>query len=234
MNTDIGYATVREFHELHDRYRELIVGKGDLKDFQRPWVVDQVLKSVSAGSRIVEIGGDRCQVADYLQRKGYQVWVVDLFEGFGGGGAQIDQVRAKYPKLTLVKGWFHDCEGLPAETFDAVYSVSVLEHTPPNLIPATFERIAQVLKPGGRSMHAVDYTLEGTVLRNGYLIDKVMQCLGESRRAVDIEQECLADLDTFYLSAQGHYWWRKSLNRTYDEYPFRRVTSLNVVSVKPR
>ena len=40
------------------------------------------------------------------------------------------------------------------------------------------------------------------------------------------------DEDTFFLSPQGHYIWRKFLRKSYEEYPYRKITSFNLIATK--
>ena len=40
------------------------------------------------------------------------------------------------------------------------------------------------------------------------------------------------DIDTFFLSPQGHYEWRNFLRRSYDEYPYRKVTAFDLIAKK--
>jgi len=68
MKVEISYATVREYNLLREELPELTPIGTDLKDFQRPWVVKKILESYSTG-KILEIGADRCELADYLQKK---------------------------------------------------------------------------------------------------------------------------------------------------------------------
>jgi hypothetical protein len=40
-----------------------------------------------------------------------------------------------------------------------------------------------------------------------------------------------ADLETFYLSPQGHHHWRGGL--PYEKFPFRKVVSLQTIAFRP-
>ena len=227
----ISYATVHEYNCLRDELPELTPVGTDLKDFQRPWVVSKVLQTCSSG-RILEIGADRCELADYLQKKGFEVWVVDVYDKFGGGRATFGEVKARFPKLNIHDGFFHENKLLPTDFFDCIYSCSVLEHTPFEYIEPTIERISDCLRIGGVSVHAVDFTVEISMMPRHPLMNEVLRCHHSNVSAEEIREKALADSDTFYLSPQGHYGWRRFLKKSYDEYPYRRVTSLNIVAKK--
>ncbi|CAH2029932.1 class I SAM-dependent methyltransferase [Trichlorobacter ammonificans] len=232
INVPASYATVREYNFFLEAYPSIANLTGDLKNFQRPWVVDSVLKHVPRGGRILEIGADKCELADYLQKLGYEVWVIDVFEEFGGGIAKFEEVSTRFPQIHFTRGFIHEDQTLPTDYFDAIYSCSVIEHNPIAAIAPTFERIYRCLKPGGKSIHAIDFTVDGTVLKNHGLINAVLSLHEQTKTAEELGQEALNDIDTFYLSPQGHYNWRKFLKKRYEEYPFRKVTSFNIISHK--
>lgn len=225
------HATVREYNRFLEQYPTLTFTSGDLKNFQRPWVIDRVLKYIKPGARILEIGADKCELADYLQQAGYEVWVIDVFDELGGGVAKFENMTARFSNIHFTKGFLHLDETLPSGYFDAIYSCSVIEHNPRPDIKATFEKIDTLLKPGGYSIHAVDYTVDGPVHLNLTSIQEMMSVVG-GISAEDAARSALEDVETFYLSPAGHYQWRKFLNKTYEEYPFRKTTSFSLVTQK--
>ena len=228
---EISYATARQYNLLREELPELTPVGTDLKDFQRPWVVKKVLESYSTG-KILEIGADRCELADYLSKKGFEVWVIDPYDSFGGGVAKFEEVKGRFPKLNIHQGFFHENKLLPKNFFDCIYSCSVLEHAPVEYIKPTIERTFDCLKTGGLSIHAVDFTVEMSIMPTHLLMNEILRCHHSNVSAEQIREEALADMDTFYLSPQGHYGWRRFLKKSYDEYPYRRVTSLNIVAKK--
>lgn len=224
---ELAHATVREYNRFIESLPEVALLSGDLKNFQRPWVADALLRLLPSKGRVLEIGGDRCELADFLSRQGFEVWVIDAYENFGGGVGRFEEIRAKFPHLTIHQGFLHEDAALPAAHFDAIVSCSVAEHIPAAVIEGTVRRIHELLRPGGLSAHAMDLTVAGIMQNHGLL--------GAFTAAHSLEglgRKTLEDLDAFYLSPQGHYRWRKFLGKSYDEYPYRRVTSLNLVAAK--
>lgn len=228
---EISYATVREYNALRDEMPELTPVGTDLKDFQRPWVARRILQNYRSG-RILEIGANRCELAEYMRKKGFEVWVVDAYDDFGGGTATFDEVRASSPKLNIHKGFFHEMESLPRDFFDVIYSCSVLEHNRLQDIEPTVERAFACLRSRGLCIHAVDFTVEPSIMPTHPLMNEILRCHHSGISAEEVREGALADMDTFYLSPQGHHTWRRFLRRNYDDYPYRRVTSLNIVSKK--
>ncbi len=90
-----------------------------------------------------------------------------------------------------------------------------------------------MLKPGGTSIHAIDCTIEG-VKQNQANSQQFIAAHHRACDVIDLAQHALADIDTYYLSPQGHLNWRRFTKRTYDEYPYRRVTSLGFAATKNR
>lgn len=222
------YATVREYNVFREVLPEVTPVSTDLKNVQRPWVVSRILDTVGTG-RILEIGADKCDLAHFLSQRGFEVWVIDVYDSFGGGSARFQEVKDRFPALNIHRGFLHEDTVLPSDYFDAIYSCSVLEHTPVQHIRPTVSRIGDCLKSGGLSIHAVDFTVQGIMVDHRHR-NEVLQCHGAAVAAEDIAGQALCDVDTFYLSPQGHYNWRKFLDRSYEEYPYRRVTSLNLVA----
>jgi hypothetical protein len=60
------------------------------------------------------------------------------------------------------------------------------------------------------------------------VVDAILTCRGFSVTADTLVKEALSNLDTFYLSPHAHIRWRKG--RGYDEYPYRYVTTLNLIN----
>jgi len=134
--------------------------------------------------------------------------------------------------LNIFKGFFHEDRRIPSDYFSSIYSCSVIEHIPHGKITLTNKRIMECLKRGGYSIHAIDWTVEGSLLNNQPQIEEMLK---DNMPEVDVSflrEQALKDIDTYFLSPQGHYNWRKYLDKSYEEYPFRKVTSLNLVAKK--
>ena len=63
---------------------------GDLKDVQRPWVLKAIVGAVPPGSRLLEIGAGEPLVAELLARLGYDVTVVDPYDGRDRGPTDLE------------------------------------------------------------------------------------------------------------------------------------------------
>ena len=89
----LSYGTVRDFCDSFDHLHPIATANGDLKDNQRPWALKAILSVVPPGGRVLEIGAGEPFIADVLDRLGYEVWVVDPYDGTGNGPREHERFR---------------------------------------------------------------------------------------------------------------------------------------------
>lgn len=230
---DISYATVRDYVDSFQHMHALTNAQGDLKDVQRPWILKAVLAKVPRGGRVLEIGGGQPYVADMLARLGYEVWLVDPYDGSGNGPLEFEQFSRESPKVKFVRALFDDrVEQLKPESLDAVYSISVLEHVDYVGLQSVFRGMQKYLKPGGVSIHAVDHVYKGNGARQHF--DKLRFMLGgfglSSLKLDDVFEAMDQDTETYYLSAESHNRWRGGT--PYEQFPMRVCISVQMFSTK--
>ena len=227
----LGYATVRDFVESWEHLRPLATAQGDLKDAQRPWTLKSILATVPDAGRLLEIGAGEPYVADLLARLGYEVWVVDPYDGSGNGPLEFEHYRRSCPGVRFVRDQFSDrLAEIEPGTFDCVYSISVLEHVDYEGLDAVVRGMREALKPSGLSVHALDHVHRG--LGDAEHLRKlryVVERFGASSSELDVVLARLSDdTETYYLSAESHNRWRGET--PYDEFPMRVCVSIGVIS----
>lgn len=232
IDKPLSYATVMDFCDSVDRLRALSTINQDLKDAQRPWVFKVILGSVPPGGKLLEIGAGDPWVACLLSRLGYDVTVVDPYDGRDRGPNHFEQFKSMFPKIQFIRGLFPSAMGESnTDKFDCIYSISVLEHLPPAEISSLITGIAAFSKSStSPTIHAVDHVHLGpgadshiknlTTMVNCFGIDGVG--LAELRQAID------QDPDTYFLSAEAHNRWRG--NTAYSNFPMRRCVSIQICS----
>lgn len=233
----LSHATVRDYCDSADRLPGLCRPDGDLKNVQRPWALKTVLGALDPGSELLEIGAGVPEVADFLAELGYRVTVVDPYEGEANGPAEFPAIVRAFPRVSFRRMRFGaEAAGFGAASFDGVYSISVLEHLSPDSVGDVFSGIRRVLRPSGASIHCVDHVVEGDgdswheqILRRVVREQGILAGGGQDpdREYDDLMGRIRNDIETFYLSALGHHQWR--CGRSYEEFPFRKVVSVQLV-----
>jgi glycosyltransferase involved in cell wall biosynthesis/2-polyprenyl-3-methyl-5-hydroxy-6-metoxy-1,4-benzoquinol methylase len=225
----LSYSTVRDFCDSRENYTSLCSLNGDLKNVQRPWIVKTILSIFPKGSKLLEIGAGEPKVADFLQKMGYEVTIIDPYEGEGNGPTEFEYFKKRYPHLRIIKNHFESSTDLLInESFDCIYSISVLEHVPECQIPEIFKTIKALLNPDGYSIHCIDHVLMGNGAADH--MNKLQIIANENNILPMLDStinKLSEDVETYFLSAEGHYFWKGQ--RSYDEFPFRRVVSINLI-----
>jgi len=224
----ISYGTVRDFADSADQMAGLAGASFDMKDLQRCWMVKAILGNVERGSRLVEIGAGEPLVAGILSRLGYEVTVVDPYDGSGNGPREFKRFQQAYPDLRFVREQFPPRQSL-GDGFGAVYSISVLEHVPLDAVAGVVEAGHELAREGGGcSIHAVDHVLAGWGAdEHGEKLARIVAALGLSeRRLAETIEAMERDPETYFVSAEAHNRWRGAL--PYDQYTMRRIGSVNL------
>jgi glycosyltransferase involved in cell wall biosynthesis len=226
--SDLGYATVKDFCDSAENFKDICRLNGDLKNVQRPWIIKAIIASVPFGGKLIEIGAGEPIVASYLHHLGYDVTIIDPYDGTGNGPVEYAYFRKHYPHLKIIKNYFEEgINTLDGGSYDCVYSISVLEHIPQEKIKEIFCGIRKMLKAGGVSIHCIDHVLEGSGAKHH---DERLRLILDELNLLSVFDDTLKtlkdDVDTYYLSAEGHNLWRGT--QRYEDFPFRKVISIQV------
>lgn len=139
-----------------------IENSGILKNVPQmsPWHMKNIQDAVAynylssyKNSTIAEIGGGNSRLLRALMGNNRCV-NIDKYEGAGNGPTQqalpagIDVIHAYLGKETK--------KLIESGTFDAVFSISVIEHIPDGDLSDVFEEIARISKKGALSLHLID------------------------------------------------------------------------------
>ena len=231
------YATVRDYCESLDELSQMKATDGDLKNVQRPWAVKAILGNVPPPARLLEVGGGEPIASGFLSELGYDVTLVDPYDGFGNGPTDYQRYVELFPHVKIIREYFRPgMEALAAESFDAIFSISVLEHIPTTSLSSCFEAMAEFLAPQGVSIHCFDFILQG--VGDAYDFANAQCILSEQQKLAGqtpgpepfehLVERLKADVETFFLSPQGHHHWRGG--KPYADFPFRKVVSLQTIA----
>ena len=227
----ISYSTVEDYCDSADHLAALS-RHGDLKNVQRPWALKAVLSRVPVGGSVLEIGGGDPSVSAWLSELGYNVTIVDPYDGSGYGPTDYERLHREYPAIDFVRSHFSLASPLVralGSKFDAVYSVSVLEHIDQQGLREVAEATLHCLSPNGSALHALDFVRKGQQAEAFMGILRYFAALmGVETQSVDEMLERLeTDLNVYRLSAEAHNAWR--MGRPYSEYPMRDIVNINLV-----
>ncbi|HZE12843.1 MAG TPA: methyltransferase domain-containing protein, partial [Chthoniobacterales bacterium] len=160
--TGTSYATVRDYCESRDEIPQITPVDGDLKNVQRPWALKAILANVPPPARLLEIGGGEPIVCGLLGELGYDVTLVDPYDGFANGPTDYQGYVERYPHVKIIREYFRPgLPGIVPQSFEAIFSISVLEHVTADSLSSCFDAIAEFLAPSGASIHCFDFILQG-------------------------------------------------------------------------
>ena len=128
--------------------------KWHLKDIQDTIAYSYLYDKV--GMNIAEIGAGHSRLLQPLTQTNH-CHAIDEYKGVGGGPKN----RPLLDKVEFVSCSIGNSKSvIVEESFDIIYSVSVVEHVPSNQLPAFFSDCRRILKPGGLMVHLIDVYVE--------------------------------------------------------------------------
>jgi ubiquinone/menaquinone biosynthesis C-methylase UbiE len=155
--------------------------KFGIKGFDYPWLVSSY--PWKKGVKVLDVGPAYSPMPLHLQKEyGCEVWAVDDFgqtvgDDFWMRHNSPGKYVKEHPEVKYILERLGDPSksSLPSGYFDIIYSLSVLEHVPPDIMPAVWQHMDRLLKPGGEMLHAVDLLFPSNgglkKMLAGYLFD---------------------------------------------------------------
>ncbi|TAM79846.1 MAG: class I SAM-dependent methyltransferase [Acidobacteria bacterium] len=133
------------------------------RTFEYPWAFEAL--DIFPGAKVLEIGGGLSGLQFVLSRCGCEVTNVDPGMAAHGVGWPVDQesvnlLNRRFGTSVCLKNCFIEDAGLANESFDRVFSISAIEHIPPDDVLTILEHVRRVLKPGGLFVLTVDLFLD--------------------------------------------------------------------------
>lgn len=137
----------------------------NLKSFDYEWLMEA--HPFNPNEKILDVGGAYSNFPIKVAKDCHcETWVADDFgmdeeDNFWKRRLSPQQHVDAHPEIKYVLERVGNPKNssLPKNYFDVVYSVSTLEHVPSPLTRSVWKHMAELLKPGGELIHAVDLLL---------------------------------------------------------------------------
>ncbi len=134
----------------------------NLKGFAYPWLLSS--HQWQPNEKVLDVGAAYSPLPMHIQETyGCEVWVADDYgmqsdEPFWMRGQSPQEHIRSHPNIKFVLERLGNPaqSSLPSNYFDVVYSLSTLEHVPTYLLPAVWQHMDALLRPGGEMLHSVD------------------------------------------------------------------------------
>ncbi|BAH77292.1 glycosyltransferase [Solidesulfovibrio magneticus] len=176
-------------------------GLADLKYYQHQLAWQVLYASLPEGARVLEIGGGVSPLGQALARR-FDYTNLDPLAGAGNGPTAVP---ADQPGRLVRAGLGDFSPQLPDGAFDAVISVSALEHVPedPDAWRAMAGDLARLAKPGGLHLHLFDVVAKPDSNWTSGFLPYLLARLGR-RDELAAFGDALADPDWHFLSEAAY------------------------------
>jgi len=146
---------------------------------------------------------------------GRELWTIDN-EAFYTP-EQVERGRRNRAHCTNVGGLLGEfCAELPADHFDAVFSISALEHAPMDTVRSVCEDASRVTAPGGLSVHTLDFAFDT-------IPERIEPWLVELRRAgFEIDADAV-DLTVGLADSRGDAYLFEPVQNVFRTWCGRRI-----------
>lgn len=141
-----------------------------------PWHLKSIQDAIAMswlkdekGRSVAEVGGGHSRVLDHLA-KSNSVTNIDKFAGSGNGPTSIGPAS----QHRIVKCNMGDFDSrILDESFDILFSISVVEHVPTDSLESFHVDCMRVLRIGGTVFHLIDVYLADTEIENSSVRQRV-------------------------------------------------------------
>lgn len=134
------------------------------RTFEYPWCAEA--SKLEPGMSVIELGAGASGFQFYLANTGMNVTSVDPLINPPGKANWVftkehfDRLNASMGnKVTFIRKFIEEA-GIAPASVDRVFSVSMVEHLPPEAVASIMRTVAKILKPGGLFIATIDLFLD--------------------------------------------------------------------------
>jgi hypothetical protein len=225
----LSYATVADYAESIDAMPHLMAASAPPLGPQRGWAIKALVATVPEGSAILELAGSSPLASGVLVRLGYEVTVLDPFDGTASEPHTFTAITRNYSVLEFIRDQLPPTAPLPRK-YAAVFSLGLLDRLEPDRAAGVVGAGLGALEPGGVSLHSFAHVLAGWSADMAQArLASVLQAAGtDAAQATAALEPMASDPDAYLVSAEAHNSWRGSV--PYESYRMRRIGSLNLLA----
>lgn len=142
--------------DVAKRYPELSNHQYTLKPLGYAFIVELI--EAFKPKRVLEVGHGSGSFLFNIFKNKLELWGLDdEVKDSSVSPEDLENVKLWHPEVKFVKGLLGtNNTQLPDNYFDLVFSVSVVEHIPEEILPNVFQDAYRILKPGGIMAHSYD------------------------------------------------------------------------------
>lgn len=147
-----------------------------IQDIFANYYVQDILKQrKSKGVTVGEIGANHSRVLPCLSELSDKLYAIDVYDRSIGGGYTHKPIAKEYEIIECLIG--ESSELIQDQSFDILFSVSVVENVPMTIWDNFWIDQLRILKEGGTCIHLVDFYCDmiGPLPR---IVDKIYESLG--------------------------------------------------------
>ncbi len=179
---EMRWATVTEL--MGFQQKGIPFAEWGIKGHNRPYILEN--GGFQRGMRVAEVGGAYSELPEHIATTyGCEVSVIDDFGVESGeplwsrwGNREDLKEKNSHVNYIFERVGNIDSNNIPLGYFDVVYSVSTLEHIPPEKIGRAFVHMAEMLKVGGTMIHCIDCRIPLTPHRKPNWLSVVLGTVG--------------------------------------------------------
>jgi SAM-dependent methyltransferase len=174
-----------------------------------PFVLERILGSFPKDQnkyKILDAGSGITFFPYYLGNSGYKIECIDYDEELASTYLKINSSTDNPPYFSCLS--LHNLNIIADESYDLVYSISVVEHILPEIWPNVVNELKRVLKPDGQLILTMDISIDKKSSISLDLLDNFFDVIHSCFKQKDTSPK-ISTLLSLYDQLASTEWFRK-------------------------